>query len=249
MRLKWGTYVHDEAEVAVAMHVEPLRDQADRYWAYKWKWMIRGVKYATTQAALITALTTLENAYLAEAKDLILYSDYANSTIGSQMLTQNSVGGTRVMGGVHYPEDGQKNAEFSTFRTFEVQVEATFHTGAVDLLAWQESMSYQGTGGPAFVYAEPLTGPPQKQQVKQFTPTSILQQGSAIGRLSWPTPAPPAFPFDEDLPLRDIQRKTPKRTGLPGLPAYTEFEISWKYVFKAITFFPVAFPMQWPAAQ
>mgnify|MGYP003331113519 CR=1 FL=1 len=67
-------------------------------------------------------------------------------------------------------------------------VEGDVWNPAVQILAWHESLSFEG-GGPRTLHLQTLNGLPQKQTVAQSTPYKVIQDGTAIGRLAYP-----AFP-------------------------------------------------------
>lgn len=77
------------------------------------------------------------------------------------------------------------------------------------------------------------TGRPQRQRVIQYTTSQAVQQGAAIGYLSYPTAPGPIWPQFLKGAQRPPDRKSPKRSGPPGAPYYTEFEIAWHYEFEA----------------
>jgi hypothetical protein len=250
MQLRWGSYTHDSGEAALQILTDPLKDKAGRYYGYKQTAHIFGEKIAADQNTLIPILATLEAAYTVENKDLVLLGN-DGTTIAYRMLTAPAIGGTRIAQGLNYPDDGRTSAEFGTFRHYEVSIEAEYHSGEINLLAFEEAVDFEGTGGLQFAISEPITGPPFKAQTKQLTPCMATQQGSAIGRLSYPTAfvPPPIWPLDEELWKRRVRYLTPRRSGKPGSPSYTEFEINWSYSFKRTGPFPAALPNLWPGAQ
>src|SRR5690606_32239803 len=71
-----------------------------------------------------------------------------------------TLGGIRVTQMPSYPRgDG---GEYTTFRTFEIQLEADYPNLQAELVAFEEQISVTGTGGPRFTILETLTGPPVK---------------------------------------------------------------------------------------
>lgn len=246
MKLSYGGFAHQDNECEVVIRAEPMRDEAQQYYQFRDTWEIRGFVQATDQAGVIAACTALENAYARDGGDLILLANTPPGGIAAQMLSGVCIGGTRVIRGPVYPEGG--GAQFSNFRTYEITVEGIRPaTVPVELLAWHETLAYKGTGGPELAYPEPLTGLPQKQQVKQATTCYCTQTGFAVGFTDWPDPAPPIFPGDEDPKERELIPELPKRYGPPGKAEYREFKVNWKYVFRRIGPFPVTHPTKWPA--
>jgi hypothetical protein len=244
MILGWGNYRHEDGEVAVRIVVTPVRSEGNQYYAYDVRWSLFGHLKAATQAALVTAIAALEAAYSTENKDLVLFQTNG-VTAAASLLTAGTIGGTRIVSGPTYPEDGQHDAEFSTFRRYQIEIEARRSTGQAELLAWTESLSFHGTGGPKTAHAQPLVGPPQKQQLAQQTPIRVVQQGRAIGFTDWPTPPPPQWPNDVREDEIDIKYNEPKRYGPPGSPTYVEFEVEWTYPHEGVGPF-VGRPNLWP---
>ncbi len=235
--LKYGSYQHEtnEADVSIA-RVARFNSGGQRI-GYTETWRITGRLHAADQAAITAAINSLRGAYL-DGNDLTLFLD--NGTAMAHSLTSvNAIGGTRVIEGPEFREGA--GAEYSTFRTYQIAVEADIRTANVPFLAWTESVSFQGGGGAAFVHLRPLTGLPQKQQVAQATTYRATQSGSAVGELSYPSFPGPLWFSDEIAEQRQITYKAPKRAGL----TYVEFEVSWSYSFESAIIL-VGFPNLWP---
>jgi hypothetical protein len=242
--VQWGSFVHADGSVAARIEVLPQRAEGNQYHAFILRWTLTGRIDANTQALLVAAIKLLEAAYSQDNQNLTLFQN-DGITVAASIVTAATIGGTRVVSGPIYYEDGQRDAEFSTFRRFQIVIEALVSTGTVQLLAWAESVGFKGTGGPRFVMRQPLIQLPQKQPVAQATPIRALQRGRAIGWLDWPAPAPPQWPehFKEDE--SEVLYNEPKRYGPPGAPMYVEFETTWSYVFEGAGPF-VGRPTLWP---
>lgn len=244
MRLSYGGYIHADAECAVQIQTTPMRNEGNQYYAYRSHWTITGYLEAASQNALIAAITALEAAYSVDGGNLVLLANDL-TTVAARLTSANCIGGTRIIEGPSYPEDGQRTAEFSTFRNYRIEVEGLVGTG-VQLLAWTESLSYRGTGGPRFVHRQPIVDLPQKQQVAQATPVRVMQEGRAVGFLDWPVPPSPQWPADVKEDEIEIRFNQPKRYGPPGSPSYREFETTWSYPHEGVGPF-AGFPNLWPA--
>jgi hypothetical protein len=148
------------------------------------------------------------------------------------MLNAGSLGGVRVIQGPSYPTG--RGYEGGTFRHYEVALEAEYPDAASFgmLLAFTESIQFMG-GGPRIVWREATTGKPQKQVTAQYTTYRATQTGSAIGYRQKPSVPGPIWPqyLKEQFTYPD--QRSPKRSGPPGAPLYTEYEISWHYSFEA----------------
>lgn len=248
MQLLYGNFSHDVGANNISIRTEVLRDGAERYIGYKSIWTIRGDLYASSQNSLISAIRTMELGYQFEGGNVILLAA-DGVTVAASILAANTHGGPRFSLLPSYPEDGRANAEWSTFRNYELVIEADTYTGQIVLIDWHETWATTGTGGPRFVYAEPLIGPVFVDQITQVSVCRAVQAGSAVGLVSWPVAPSPIFPGNENFAEREIVKRDPKRRGRPGFAAYKEFETTWKYTFTRALPFPNANPNAWPAAQ
>ena len=243
MYLTYGNYTHASGECAVQISRQPTRVEGSGYRnGYVETWLVKGFLQGANTAALVTSIASLEAAYAVDNATLTLYED--SGAIADQLDTNSTIGGVRVVGGISYPDDGQRNAEFATFRNYEIRLEATVPDRTVGLLAWTESVGYTGEGGHQFVILEPQTGEPIKQIVKRRTKQTATQQGRAIGQFGYPFAPYPIWPDHEKLEMRSIRRNSPKRSGPIGAPTFTEFEIEWSYTFES-TGYLIGLPGLW----
>jgi hypothetical protein len=236
--------LHDDAECDVQIFRLPLLNDGGQQRGYKETWHVRGMLLADTAAELNTKIGQLKTAYIVQGKDIaLLLNDGSTST--HAVDTARTAGGVFVVDGPNVPEGGGAEfAESSSFRHYEITLEATVLDTTVQFTAWAEAIGFSG-GGPHDVHIPTLTGLPQKQRVYRATPFRAFQSGSAIGQFGWPVPPPPLWPAAEKIPERDIQFKSPNRAGPPGKPYYTDFEVTWRYSFEAAT--PLnGRPNKWP---
>jgi hypothetical protein len=239
MRLAYGSYLHDLAECTVQIGREALTDQAGRHYGDRHRWTVSGFLVADTQAALTTAIEALTRAYQKDFQPVQL--QLPDGTVSAHHLPAVSkIGGTKVISGPSFNDGGR--AEYTTFRTYEIVLEheAELPTTPRNLvIAWAETLSFAG-GGPRDLFLQPLNGVPQKQRVADATPWKVTQQGSAVGLLAYPVPAPPLWPAAEHRDQRVITNKHPKRVG----SKFSEFEVTWGYQFESAA--PLnGLPTQW----
>jgi hypothetical protein len=228
MILKYGAYAHAGNEVQITIsrraNIEPngLRS------TFVETWHIRGVLQAASQAALTAALGALEAAYAVDGNTLAFFEDDGTTETAHKLDSATAIGGVRVVAGPSYPAGS--GAEYSTFRTYTVTVEAEYPLDdeIEQPVAWTETLLFGG-GGPRFVMLHTLTGTPVKQEVAENTPYWCLQTGSARGLLSYPAPPEPLFPGDEHVDRRRIAFRTPEI--LEGVPK--DFVVEWSYSFEA----------------
>lgn len=241
MYLKYGNYQHADNEVSVVISKQGLFTQAGIARGVRERWDIQGRLQAADQAGVSAAIDALAAAYAVQAQDIGFYFDNGQPS-SHRIASAATNGGVRVVVPPSFPEG--KGAEYSTFRTYSLAVEAELVDPQATLLNWMEMLSFKG-GGPQFAFLEPMAGVPQKQLLKQFTTFHATQSGSAVGHLGYPAPAAPLWPQEEHVDRRDIRYELPKRAGPPGSPTYTEFKVSWSYDFED-TGPLVGLPTAWP---
>lgn len=223
--LKYGTYAHEEGEVEVVVTKEKQYAQTGQQTGYIERWNIRGVIHGTSNTDVTTELNALENAYTTNGKNLILYQSDGSTATAHALTSNNTASGVRIKS-IKYPVGG--GAEYSTFRTYEIEAEAESILQNADFDTWSETISIRG-GGPRFVYLQTLIGQPQKQLVAQSTPYFGTQSGTAVGLLRYPRFPAPMFPAHEHVDQR-VQTKVSPMVQ-PNTP--TRYEIQWSYEFES----------------
>lgn len=230
MFLKYGDYQHPDNEIALTITSERLRNEALQGYGLRHRWTIQGVLHGDTVAELTTKIAALELAYKERAKPLALYVSAGVLTahaVDAGSGTLQSFSGVEVVSGPVYPDSS--GAEYTTYRKYQIELEfQTVDGGQIAYLSWQQSLALSG-GGPRFVYLQPILGLPQKQQVAESTPYNAVQQGSAIGILSYPPVPQPLFPDSEHRDRRQINRLAPRRQGNSNL----YYQVDWYYEFES----------------
>lgn len=244
MILKFGNYSHAQNEAEVVLTRDEVVGNGGFRTGYKDRWVISGLLEAASQSAMTTAINAMYSAYSIDGQDVGLYLDDGTTLTSHFINSRSTMSGVHVVSGPSFPEG--KGAEYSTFRTYSITLEAEYLVPAGQtergLISWMDMISYQGTGGPRRVIRRPLNGTPIIQTTHQRTPVKIMQRGTAIGRSDYPSPSTPLFPDAQlDPEQQTIDRKSPKRSGPVGRPTYTEWEVTWSYVFEFAV--PVAVPV------
>lgn len=230
-QLKWGSYSHAENEVEIAsIRRQSAFNEAHVRTGILETWTIRGMLQASTQALLTTAINDLEAAYEDDGRDLNFYTD-AGSTLSAHSISSSATkGGTRVVS-LAYP-DG-KGGEYSTYRTYEIVIEAEFPLNDdLNMVQFEESLTFAG-GGPKFVVLQPLNGAPIRQRVADATPFTASQDGRAVGYLRYPVIPRPFWPNDEHRERRRTTERSPQLEGFGGQRYYANYEVTWHYEFEA----------------
>ena len=187
--LKYGNYAHDDAECAISIAKEALRSDEGDPIGIRETWTIQGRKVAADQATLNTALSALESAYSTNNKNLILYLNNGSASV-HQLNVNGSIRGVQVTSGPNYPQGA--NAQFSTFRDYTITVSADYSSEDDNQnFSYNESFTYQGSGGPRYIVRETLAGAPVTQYLTQSSVRFLVQQGSAQNLMLYPVASPP----------------------------------------------------------
>ena len=227
MILKYGAYAHDQNECAVVISRRPVFSPRGYRQFVRETWHISGVKQATSQSALTAALAELRAAYRVDGLDVGLYLDDGATLTDHFISSSAALGGVRVKS-LDFPKgDG---AEYSTFRSYTLTLEADLSDTAVNLLEYDESLSFQGTGGPRRVFLDVLEGLPQEQLGTQRTTYRATQQGRAVGSGGYPTAPAPIWPAAELADRRRIVLRVPQR--LAG--SLTRYTVEWQFAFESV---------------
>ena len=227
MILKYGTYAHADNEVQITIARRSNVEANGLRASFVESWNIRGVLHAASQAALTAAVAALEAAYSVDGKDLVFFQNDGATQTAHKLAHAPAIGGVRVLAGPSYPAGS--GAEYSTFRSYEIAVEAEYPLDSVDEpIAWTQTL-VAGGGGARFVMLQTLTSSPVRQQVAQNTPFWAVQTGTAKGLLSYPMADAPMFPDDEHVDRRRILHRTPQT--IEGVPS--GFVVNWSYSFES----------------
>jgi hypothetical protein len=231
MIVKYGSYQHSQNEVSMRITREPMRSQAGVFYAYKERWDCQGLLLNySTQAAITTAIQQLTSAYSVDGNDLVLYLDDGVTPTAHALYNANCNGGTRIVQAPSFPETlGTAEYQPAAGRSYSFAVEGeTALTSENVVTKFEETLKFQGTGGPIVVWIPVAQGPWIQQQTSEASTYKVVQSGSAIGLYGTPPVPPPIWPDAEIVQERQIQMSSPQRYG------ELDFPVSWSYTFEAI---------------
>jgi len=228
MILRYGSFAHDQNECAVVISKRAVFSPRGERMSTRETWHVTGIRHAASQSALTSALAELRNAYSVNGRDVGLYLDDGVTPTDHVLISAAAIGGVRVVA-LDFPRG--EGAEYSTFRTYRLILEAEFADGSSNLLEYYESLSFEGTGGPRRVFLEVLEGLPQEQIGTQATLSRATQQGRAVGLAGYPIPPPPVWPAAERPDRRRFTLRTPERSG----GQFLRYQVEWSYTFESIT--------------
>jgi len=246
MQVKYNGYPHAVGEVGVAFSKTSEFNQFGIEIGVRHTWAYSAVLLATNSdgSDLAAKVAALEAAYSVHGADAYMV-DGSNNVV-RQLLSARTLGGVRVVQKPTFPKF--EGNEWGNFVTYTIVLEAVVPNFGPEaqLLEWNETLTVQGTGGPRWIYLEPLYGPLVRQQVAQCTPVKIIQAGSAVGYFGRPLKPPPLFPQYEHEEVRNLSNTTPVRQGFGANAADIQFATTWQYNFEApapLGFEPTARPL------
>jgi len=223
MILKYGGYTHADDECTVSVESGSIYSTRLARHITKIVMSVDGRIHAANVGALTAAINTMESAYSVDNRDLILYENDGTTRTAHKLLTGTALGGVRITNPPSFSE--VVKGEYTTWRNYHFEAEADYLALRENTLAFKETISSTGTGGPRYVYLEVIQGQPQKQLVANSTVASMVQSGSALGVLGYPNVPTPIFSGDEDVVERNVTRVGPMRL----LGVSTEFGVSWTF--------------------
>lgn len=233
MYLKYGNHQHAAGEVILnGIMQEGVASDEGVVYQINERWNLEGRlqisdqgSAAANQAEMTVQINALKAAYATNGRDIGFYDDSGNLTSHS-ITSASTQRGVQVVQQPSFPEG--RGAEYSTFRTYTIVVEAQYgYTGGGgSVLQWTEAVSYRGTGGPTWGFLVPINGDPQKQLLTQQSTHWAYQRGRATGRASYPVPPAPMWPTLEHQEMRDIEYAIPSGQS-------NKRTVSWSYAFEA----------------
>lgn len=225
MYFVYGSHVHAANEVnLVTLNVEPVFNSRGIHQSTRKTMTLRVEMIASSQSAIRTAIQAFEAAYQQGRGSAGLYHDDGSAS-PHYLDGPSSLGGIQVS----YTYDRSDGAEYATGRTATVTLTAEYPNNSADanIVAWQETLTLIGTGGPRRVVVEVLTGKPRRQTVNRSTACYAQQSGSAIGYRSYLSPPAPMFPDSEIEDRRQIEWGSAQRQR----DEFLNWPVSWNYSF------------------
>lgn len=209
MYFKYGTYQHPDNEVNLT-NLMQRRVYSDRHRLLytEHTLTVMGEINGTSQADLRTKIAALIDAYADDGERASLFHD--DDTESAHFLSSsNSINGVQVID-LSFPS-GQPG-EYTNCRTYQITLRAEYDNieGTSDIVSFQESLRWIGTGGPMWEAYPVLVGPPVARVLFTATPQKVHQTGFAVGYRGWPLVPSPLFPQWEHLDRRIVQPDSPK---------------------------------------
>lgn len=228
MYFKYGTYQHPDNEVNVTS-ITARRRYSPRHRLFTTVWTLtaRGeiiTDEATSdgqQDAIKQRIAELQQVYADDGEDVGLFHDDGGKS-GHYLNSLNSINGVSVIE-MKWPT-GQK-AEYATQRTFELVFQAEYLNVESQILYFEESLQFFGTGGPKWRVRDTVSGPVIVRPIYPKTAQTIIQSGRAIGLQGYPLIPVPLFPSLEHEDLRVTRYGSPRSYR----NTYLEYPAHWQY--------------------
>lgn len=187
---------------------------------------IAGRLDAVSQAALTTAMATMEAAYDDDANDLTVFLDDGATPTAHFLDTSASFGGVRIVEGPSWIDEP---GAYVTWVRFRLMAEAQFkYAGSSNIKSYTESLRTFG-GEARRVYVELLSEPPQPQELASYTIYNAVQTGQAVGITTWVNPPSPKWPTNLINGPADVEYSGPVRFG----NSWTDYVTRWTYQFQS----------------
>ena len=238
MIASYNNYRHQIGECDIALSQENVENEAHQVASTIVRLRFQGMlgdkslplASAPSAAAMDRKFLRLLQAYSVNGKDFLVFLPDGTTRSNLTLKSATAIGGVRV---IRPPSiDGLRNAQYTTYLPYTVELEAEYPSAQAGLLLtdFQESITREG-GRPIQVWQKPLVGQPILQQVRQRDTFRVRQVGTAVGFLAYPdirTVAPelwPAFRMDSREPVKHSPRKRGN--------TYTHFRIDWDREYEA----------------
>lgn len=251
--VSYNGFSHPQGTVDCAVKFDAVLNEGEQIVAYKARADVIGTlisqaaSNADSQANLTAQIKAVQQAYVNGGDLVLTLNDGSRSP--SSILNSQTLGGTRVVSAPSFPE--LKGAQWVTYlrwtATIEAELPSLVGLGANSLWSFEESITFQGTGGPAYDVIECVQGSPVPQLLAQRTAMGAVQEGRAVGYLAYAQPLYqfPLWPAIEQQQFRMLYMGSPRRTGSGFNTTYKHFPTMWRYTFKSPTPFSGA-PHVWP---
>jgi hypothetical protein len=205
-------------------------------------WIIEGEIVAANQAAVEVRRKQIDVIFSSEGGLGDTARLLADDGTPTYILSGNK-GGIKVLEFAWLQEEAK--AHFATGLPFRVRLAGeSFISDNDNLLAYEETVTRIGNGGPREVYVELQNGPPVRQITATHTPITIIQRGSAVSE-RWVTNDDyqafntPLFPDNLINPEEATERIAPSLDGL----SYVHPTVRWNYIFVFNTAEQLPFPI------
>jgi len=228
---KYGTHTHDQGEVLMSrFYIRPNYSRRGKRFSLTRTMHLDGVLQGTSQADVISKVNALIAAYSVNDNHAGLYDNAG--TLTPHYLDPDDPNALSPVRVVSRSWPVGSPMELANKRTYSIVLSQDVVDTESEILFYQDSVTYLGTGGSRYRVREYPTGTPTITQVNQYTVQRIVQSGFAIGLDAYVAHYGPMFSPPTAYELADMRRFT------LGTPSYKgkvsiEYPSSWTYHFVA----------------
>lgn len=230
MQLFWGAYALPVNGADVTSQVRTTaRSVGGRPVRYEAVVSVVAWLDGSGQADLAAKESALRAALAIPGLDLTWKLD-SGAVSPTSLIDGATMTGNRIVSGPTFQNEA-RDGEYVTQRTarFDVSAEYAASDGATAILAWSETVTVTGDGGPDRNYRFPLNARPIRQVRSPYSVVTAVQSGEAYGHLARPTPPPALWPAYLLRNRSSVGKIAP--TPLGGV--YVNPGVRWNYVYEA----------------
>jgi hypothetical protein len=231
MRVRYGSYRFRIASSELTIRRDPILNAMQQPVAIEEVWSIRSRPYNKTGDAtkFLPIMREFDSAFSVNGKDLVLEQSTGDASY-HQLLSRNTIGGTRISSGPHFPVG--RGPQGLVARDVELEIRGTIPLAASQYMTFTETISIRG-GGEKYGIREVNVGPGVRQRLRTHSTCFATQSGSAVGYLGKPQPPPPIWPYAlvDEYPDEDITG--PQTIGAGRFSEQVNYATSWNYSFAA----------------
>jgi hypothetical protein len=221
----------DENEVRIRVARRRMLGQTNQSFLQKIVWDVEGVTLGENSAELTAKLDLRQATFDTQGGDI---SFTVNGAASHHSLTDAAtINGIRSHGLSFTRTNNAQwgwHTEYAYLRSWSCRFEAEILAVENSIIAWNETVSQIGTGGPDFAVLEAINGNPVVQQTAQATSFMAIQKGFAVGATDWPTPPASLWAGSVKPKLFKVSQSLPRMWGRNTNLMYP---IQWEYVHEA----------------
>lgn len=230
MYLRIGGYTRPFLEANVDPSFQNFFDGQRRLYKTGVTYQIDGkivLQTGASEAAMTREINALKVALGQINPDVILLNSDGVTPSHFALYANKCVVGPQIMNWA-FPSNAGRLYHTSCPYSITVYAEQPVGNGS-PILAFNETVDDQGTGGWEKVFVGGAINPPEEQIGQQYSTYRYTQSGSAMGLYGWPQVPPPLWPFALKRQRPKIQRSSPELMG----DVAQNYRISWAYEYES----------------
>jgi hypothetical protein len=231
MYFKYGPFRHDDNDIDLVMvRSERMYSPRNSMVFDRKTLQCQGRICVSGQADIKARIQALESAYNYDPDfgDVGLFHD-SGARSAHVLVAGDAINGVRCL---KYEFPREEGGEYATYRSYNLVFQADYLNPDDTIYAFEESLRFQGSGGPSWELVPTFTQLPIAYINSFYTPQRVVQTGRAVGVQGWPILPGPIYPWlNEHTDRRVVQTESPQMIGIHAKLLYP---ISWRYEFSFI---------------